>query len=118
MIRVRGPGRDGATLGESAWAPPVDVYEAEGQYVLNAEVPGVAAKDMRIEVSGCEVAIRGERRYDAVCSEESYYRLEAIRGRFHRTFSLPEPLDPHTIRAELLDGVLRVVIPKRERTRR
>jgi HSP20 family protein len=116
VVRRRGVARpEPESLGESAWSPPVDVYEADDRYVLSAEVPGVEAEALRIEVSGTDVAIRGERRYDAVCSEESYYRLEGIRGRFYRTFALPEPFAPESIDAELEDGVLRVVILKAER---
>jgi HSP20 family protein len=90
----------------------VDIYETDDEYVLNAEVPGVEEKDLRIEIAGSELRIRGERRFDAVCSEESYHRLEGIRGRFQRTFSLPEPLDQRSVRAELKDGLLEVTLPK------
>jgi len=98
-----------------AWMPPVDIYEADDHYVLNAEVPGVEARDISIEIAGKELSIRGERRFDAVCSEESYQRLEGIRGRFFRTFSLPERLDAGAIQADLKDGVLEVILPKAQK---
>jgi HSP20 family protein len=98
-----------------AWMPPVDIYEADEHYVLNAEVPGVEPRDISIEISGKDVSIRGERRFDAVCSEESYQRLEGIRGRFFRTFSLPDRLDVGAIQAELKDGILEVILPKAQK---
>ena len=116
--RTRRAGRTQLDEGAAAWAPPVDVYEADDHYVCNAEVPGVEARDIRIEVAGNELSIRGERRFDAVCSEENYQRLEGIRGRFHRSFTLPERLDHRAIRAELRDGVLEVILPKLPRARR
>lgn len=101
-----------------SWVPPVDLYETDECYVLNAELPGVEGKDIRIEVSGAELIIRGERRFDAVCAQENYQRLEGIRGRFHRSFSLPEALDNGEVRAKLKDGVLQVILPKLHKSRK
>jgi HSP20 family protein len=94
------------------WVPPMDVYEIDDNYVLNAELPGVDRSDIKIDFSGLEVTIRGRRRADADCGHEHYHRLEGHRGRFHRTFSLPEPVDRGRIQVDLKDGVLRVVLPK------
>jgi HSP20 family protein len=94
------------------WVPPMDVYEINDDYVLNAELPGVDSSDLRIDISGLEVTIRGKRRTDADCGYEHYHRLEGHRGRFHRTFSLPESVDRNRIQIDLKNGVLRVVLPK------
>jgi HSP20 family protein len=94
------------------WVPSMDIYEIDDNYILNAELPGVESRDIRIEFSGLEFTIRGERRLDTACAEESYHRLEGHRGRFHRTFSLPEPVDSSRIQLELKEGVLHVVLPK------
>jgi HSP20 family protein len=99
--------------------PPVDLYETPGCYVLSAELPGVESEDVHVEVRGSELTIWGERKVDSCCSEESYHRLEGIRGRFHRTFSLPEALDDNArISASLNDGVLHVVIPRSSKSRK
>ncbi len=94
------------------WVPPMDVYEMGNNYILNAELPGVERRDIKIEFSGLEVTIRGERKPDADCGSESYHRLEGHRGRFHRTFSLPEPVDRSAIEVDLKDGILHIVLPK------
>ncbi len=106
---------DEALAGESR-VPPVDIYETDGEYVLNAELPGIAGDDIRIEVSGSELTIRGERRADPSCADECYHRLEGMRGGFCRTFPLPGPLDCSRIRMTLRDGVLTLVIPKSTRS--
>jgi HSP20 family protein len=99
--------------GEAAsWIPPVDIYETEDSYVLTAELPGVEQPDIKIEVAGAELTIKGERRYQPPCTEENYHRLETARGRFLRTFSLPDKLDSEAITANLKDGVLEVRLPK------
>jgi HSP20 family protein len=93
--------------------PPVDLYETQDCYVLNAELPGVEKEDVQVEVRGTELTIWGERKLDACCCDENYHRLEGIRGRFHRTFALPEMMDVNArIHATLKDGVLRVELAK------
>jgi HSP20 family protein len=94
------------------WVPAMDVYEIDNNYVLNAELPGVERRDIKIEFSGLEVTIRGEVKVKTDCCDECYERLEGHRGRFHRTFSLPEPVDRRRVRVDLKDGILNVVLPK------
>jgi HSP20 family protein len=109
---------EGDSLGGSdtlSWSPPVDIYETDDSFVVTVEIPGVERNDVRVEVSGSELSISGNRGFDAVCSKESYHRLEGVRGRFRRSFSLPEPLDSARVTANLKDGVLRVVLPKTSR---
>jgi HSP20 family protein len=110
---------DKLTEGSLPLIPPVDLYETPSCYVLSAELPGVDSEDVHVEVRGSELSIWGERKVDSCCSEESYHRLEGIRGRFHRTFSLPEKLDDNArISASLKDGVLHVVIAKSSKSRK
>ena len=98
-----------------SWEPPVDIYETDETFVVNAELPGVESKDIRIEVCESVLSISGERRFEAACSRESYHRLEGTRGRFHRIFALPESLNNTETQAQLKDGVLQVIIPKSPR---
>lgn len=94
------------------WVPSMDVYEIDNNYIVNAELPGVEAGIVKVDFSNSELIIEGERHFDLISEKESYDRLELRRGRFHRAFSLPEPVDKERIRWHLKDGVLRVVIPK------
>jgi HSP20 family protein len=100
----------------ATWVPPMDVYEIDNNYIVNAELPGVEARSIKIDFSNAEFSIEGERTFDAFCEKERYDRLELRRGRFCRTFSLPEPVDENRVRWELKDGVLHVVIPKSGQT--
>jgi HSP20 family protein len=93
--------------------PPVDLYETKSCYVLSAELPGIESADVHVEVRGSELSIWGERRMNVCCSDLNYHRLEGLRGRFHRTFSLPEAVDDDArIDATLKDGVLYVELAK------
>lgn len=104
--------RDEAPVEGASLVPPVDIYETGDSFTLTAELPGLERKDIRIDVSGSELTIRGERLLDSACSEESYYCLEGMRGRFCRKFYLPEEIKGEEITAELKDGVLKVILPK------
>ncbi len=114
---VRGLGRTGAeddwALGGS-WAPPVDIYEHEGSIVLKAELPGVEAKDVDVRLENNTLTLRGERKLDREVKKESYHRVERSYGAFTRSFTLPSVVDQANIKADFKDGVLQVVLPKRE----
>jgi len=90
----------------------MDVYEMDENYILDAELPGVARRSVKVEFSGLEVTIWGDRKIESDCGNERYHMLEGHRGRFHRTFSLPEPVDRNRIRVDLKDGILHIVLPK------
>jgi len=96
------------------WTPPVDLYETASEFVLTAELPGLARDQIEIQVEDSRVVIRGARagspQRDIPC--EQYHRVERGHGRFSRTFMLPEPVDVDNVSADLKDGVLTVTIPK------
>lgn len=97
--------------GSAAWAPPIDVHETSGEYVITAEVPGVRREDIQINVSNGMLQLSGVRREDPVPCEQ-YHRVERGHGAFSRTFQLPLPVDSERVAADLRDGVLTVVCPK------
>src|SRR5262245_55353179 len=96
------------------WTPPVDLYETPAEFVLTAELPGLAREQMEIQADENHITIRGARAAspcrDIAC--EQYHRVERGHGRFARTFTLPESIDVDAITADLKDGVLTVTIPK------
>jgi HSP20 family protein len=99
------------------WTPPVDLYETPTEFVLTAELPGLArdqieihAEDNRIVIRGQRGAGPGEAASPIPC--EQYHRVERGHGRFSRAFALPETVDVDAVTADLKDGVLTVTIPK------
>jgi HSP20 family protein len=111
----RGQGRSGEEdwLGGS-WAPPVDIYEHDGNLVLKAELPGIDPKDVDVRVENNVLTLHGERKFDTEVKRESCHRVERAYGTFSRSFTLPNVVDTGNIKAEFKDGVLRVTMPKRE----
>lgn len=92
--------------------PAVDVFEGESGYVLTAEVPGVAAEDLDIQVENGALTMRGERKLENVEERDGYTHVERSYGSFVRTFTLPDTADSESVEAELKDGVLTLRIPK------
>jgi HSP20 family protein len=97
-----------------AWAPAVDIYEQEGNIVLKAELPGIDPKDVQVGVENNVLTLRGERKFESEVKREQYHRVERAYGTFTRSFTLPNVVDNEKIKAEFKDGLLRVVLPKRE----
>jgi HSP20 family protein len=96
------------------WTPPVDLYETAGQFVLTAELPGLARDQIEIHVEDNQIVIRGTRSTETgreiPC--EQYHRVERGHGSFSRAFALPEPIEVEAVTADLKDGILTVTIPK------
>jgi HSP20 family protein len=112
----RGAGRGAAEedwVG-GAWAPAVDIYEQDGNIVLKAELPGIDPKDVDVRVENNILTLRGERKLDTEVKRESYHRVERSYGTFIRSFTLPNMIDTEKIKAEYKDGVLRMILPKKD----
>jgi HSP20 family protein len=95
------------------WTPPVDLYETATDFILTADLPGLARDQIDVSVDENRVIIRGERvggPIDLPC--EQFHRVERGHGRFSRSFALPDPVDVERVSADLKDGILTVRIPK------
>jgi HSP20 family protein len=102
------------SLATSGWRPSVDIFEQGSQYVLRADLPGVAPDGVEIEVEGDVLTLRGERKSDPAVDRESYLRIERPQGKFSVQVTLPPSVERSAIRASQRDGVLDVVLPKKE----
>jgi HSP20 family protein len=94
------------------FSPAVDIEEANGMYLISADLPGMKKEDIKIDITDRRLKISGERRHEVKDEDNSY--IERSQGRFVRTFTLPQAVDPKKIEAHFEDGVLRVVLPKTE----
>ena len=102
------------TATNQRWVPPMDLVEAEDHFVLKADLPGLAEADVSIEVRDNALTISGERKAEHEKRERGWYRVERSFGRFSRSLTLPEGVDPDAISAKFDRGVLEVTIPKPE----
>ena len=97
--------------GPAGWKPPVDLHETPDNYIITAEVPGIAREDLEIQLHDGRITLAGVRR-ERTGPCEQYHRIERGHGAFSRTFQLPLPVDAERITADLRDGVLTVTCPK------
>jgi HSP20 family protein len=98
----------------TAWAPAVDIFETEHELVVKADLPEVDPKELDIRVENNILTIRGERKFEKKVGENNYLRVERSYGSFARSFSLANTVNSEAIKAEYLNGVLTLSIPKRE----
>jgi HSP20 family protein len=106
------PGNGGASL--RRWIPAMDLVETGDHFVLRADLPGLTEKDVNIEVEDNVLTISGERKAEHEERKEGYYRVERASGSFSRSLTLPEGIEPDSVRASFDNGVLEVRVPKPE----
>jgi HSP20 family protein len=98
----------------SAWLPAVDIKEQPEQFLIQADIPGVEAKDIELSMDNGILTLKGERQSESQDKGQNYKRVERTYGKFYRRFSLPDTADPEKISASGKNGVLQISIPKRE----
>jgi HSP20 family protein len=96
------------------WYPAVDIMEKGDEIIIKLEIPEVAQQSIDIQIEGNAITIKGERQLERGTKREHYHRLERPYGRFSRSFSLPPTIDHEKVTASHKDGILRVVLPKKE----
>jgi len=105
---------DDGVAGTRTWAPAVDVFETKDAVVLKAELPGLTAEDVDVEIDDNVLTVSGERTFKDTVEEGRFYRLERSYGRFSRSLTLPQGIKADSVSATFADGVLEVTVPKAE----
>ena len=98
--------------------PHVDLVEHDEEILVRAEIPGVEKQDLKLDLSGDLLTIRGERRKEEKSEEGEVYREEIAHGTFSRTIRLPQDVDFEKTVAEFKDGMLEARLPKIHKTER
>jgi HSP20 family protein len=96
------------------WVPAMDLVEADDHFLLKADLPGLGEEDVAIELRDNALTISGERKSEHETRERGWYRVERATGKFSRSLSLPDGVDPDAVTASFDRGVLEVRIPKPE----
>jgi HSP20 family protein len=95
-----------------ALAPAADVYETDGEFVVELEVPGFDEKELEIEVRNHTLSVTGERKEESEKKEKTLRLGERLEKRFERRFELPTEIDSEHVKADYTKGVLTVHVPK------
>ena len=93
----------------------VDILEESDRYILHADLPGVKKDDLSVEVEGDQLTLKATRELHANEEGKNSLSEQHRRIEYMRSFSLGDVVDPAKIEGNLEDGVLRLILHKRER---
>jgi HSP20 family protein len=93
-----------------------DVFEDDDKFTVRLEVPGLNKNQLDIEVRNDMLIVRGEKRSEQETSNGQYRVRQCAFGSFHRSIPLPLPVLADKASASYRNGVLRIELPKAERT--
>ncbi|HYQ04746.1 MAG TPA: HSP20 family small heat-shock protein [Polyangiaceae bacterium] len=101
------------TLDNAVFSPAFEVKETKEGFVFRADVPGVKDADLDVKLTQNRLSISGKRESEKTEKGDTFYTSERSYGSFTRSFTLPDGVDADKIRAELKEGVLTLLLPKR-----
>jgi len=105
-----------AEPGASSFTLPLDVTEAENEFVVKASLPGIKPEDVQTTVLGDTLTIRGESKVEDENGHDWLLR-ERRYGSFQRSVSMGTPINADMAIAQFDDGVLTLTLPKSEQAR-
>ncbi len=97
--------------------PKVDIIDHDTEIEVQAALPGIKKEDLDISINNQTITIRATSKEEKK-EEGKYFRREITRGEFQRTLSLPDNVDDANAKASFKDGILKVTIPKTEKSKR
>jgi HSP20 family protein len=102
---------------QPTWRPAIELQNEGDNVVVRAQLPGMEAKDLNVEVTKEAVLITGERRHEQKTEDNGMFKSEFRYGQFRRVVPLPVAVQNDKVQAEYKDGVLTLTLPKVEEVR-
>lgn len=92
-----------------------DIYEKDGSYHIEMDVPGFSKEDISVETKDGYLTISAEKNNEVNEEDEkkNYIRRERVYGKYERSFYVGD-LDQDKIDAEFNNGCLKITVPKKE----
>lgn len=94
--------------------PSVNVIEGKDDYKIEVAAPGLDKKDFKIDLDNNVLTITSEKEDNSEENNERYMRREFSYSSFKRSFSLPQSVDAGKITANHNNGILTIMVPKKE----
>lgn len=102
---------------EGVWSPAIDVYDSKDNVMVKADIPGMKKEEIEVSVHGDTLIIKGEKKQEKEVKEKDYVRTERFYGSFNRAITLPGAVDASKVNASYKNGVLELVLPKKEESK-
>lgn len=96
---------------ELASQPPIELREADGNFILAVALPGVDVKDIAVDLTPQDVVIEASARRARTDAEGQVYRCEFSSSEFFRSLSFPKTVAAMKAKAEYQDGMLIITVP-------
>ncbi len=90
----------------------VDVYQTPRDIIIQTMIAGVKPEDMDLTIARDVIVIKGKREYEHNIDDENYFAKELYWGKFSRTISLPQEVEPELVEATEKHGLLTIKIQK------
>ena len=87
------------------------VYEKDGQVIIIMEMPGVNTDNLELRIEENQLIVHGE---FPDSNDGTYHLRERSRGPFHMVYTIDETIDRDKVQAEIRNGILRVVLERKE----
>ncbi len=97
--------------------PLINLNEDKDHFYVRAELSGLKPEDIDIQATGKTISLKGERKIPFENEGAKYHRRERESGNFSRIINLSKEIDTEKINANLVDGILTVVLPKSEKAK-
>jgi len=102
---------------QQAFVPAVDVYQDGDNVYAEMSLPGIDINKVDISIVSDVLTVEGSKEQKTEVDDKNYYRKEVKVGFFHRRVALPASVNGDKAEAEYKDGILKVTVPKEEKTR-
>lgn len=93
--------------------PYADIHHSADGYYISLDMPGVSKERLTIKYNDGELLVKGDLQTSTSSDSEYYYNEVDYTG-YQRSFIIPNDVDPEKIEAELIDGVLKLSLNKKE----
>ena len=101
---------------QNSISPVVDIYETDDDFILTANMPGVARNNIQVKLENNSMIIFGKINFEEAVNRK-YALNESEIGNYFRTFKLSDPIEKEQISARYDNGQLVVTLPKQEKAK-
>ena len=109
---------NGGFFGKPQAVPAVNITDNKDDYKVSVAAPGLKKNDFKIDLEGNMLTISSEKEENKEEKDARYTRKEYSYSAFRRSFALPEEVNQDKIEASYEDGVLKVVLPKKDEAKK